>query len=110
MALTPPWVKDYGRLMPTMIYNCAFMESICNDIGNFLAGGLPVLGKESVFHYDYSKDGTTNKTSEVRRTALCPQGWIRGGRCPEDDRPSWFACDRNNKRRIGNISAVLSGV
>ncbi len=104
-------VKDYGHLMPTMVYNCAFMPSICNNIENWL-GYLPVSGKESVFHMDYQKDGTpaSKKRLNVRRNTVCRSTWIQNGRCPEDDQPEWSGYESQSPyRRIGPIPAVLSG-
>ncbi|KAK3897341.1 hypothetical protein C8A05DRAFT_19874 [Staphylotrichum tortipilum] len=72
--MTTP-VRDYGALRATIVYNCAYMPAIRNNVRNYFHGTLPVAGQEQVFHYD-SQTGdsgpTTIKRPQLQRDNICP--------------------------------------
>ena len=98
--------RDYGVLMPTMVYNCAYMPSICKNIKNYL-GSLPVAGQEHTFHYDRDPQhaNSRKKRKDTRRDAVCPDNWIRD-RCPESDQPDWTGYI-NDGTKFGPYKALL---
>ncbi|KAK6535008.1 hypothetical protein TWF281_006306 [Arthrobotrys megalospora] len=66
--------------MPTLVYNCAKMPSICKNVRNYL-GGQTI----AAFHYD--REGTRNKS---RRQINCPGNWMNTHPCPEVDQPVYY--------------------
>ncbi|KAK3896685.1 hypothetical protein C8A05DRAFT_20393 [Staphylotrichum tortipilum] len=99
-------VRDYGVLMPTMVYNCAYMPSICKNIKKYL-GSLPVAGQEHTFHYDRAPQhaNSRKKRKDTRRDAVCPDNWIKG-RCPELYQPDWTGYI-NDGTKFGPYKALL---
>ncbi|KAL2018130.1 hypothetical protein VTK56DRAFT_1260 [Thermocarpiscus australiensis] len=80
-------VRNYGVLMPIIVYNCAYMPAICKNIKKHL-GSLPV--------------------ADARREAVCPNSWIRDpGRCPESDQPDWTGYLSKASTKFGQYKALL---
>lgn len=88
-------------LRPTMVYNCAFMPTICKNIKQF-AGSLPIAGSEWTFHFDPVK-----ARANTRRGHACPKGWVHKlkpdntPRCPEPDQPDWVGYEHGNTAKHG---------
>lgn len=90
-------VRDFGVLRPVLVYNCAYMPSICNNIKKYL-GSLPTT--PVTFHADFDlrapKFRPAKSRKDTRREAVCPSNWITTNkkangdwRCPESDQPKW---------------------
>ncbi|KAJ6787084.1 hypothetical protein PWT90_10737 [Aphanocladium album] len=102
-------LRDYGPLSATLIYNCAYMPSICKNVKAYL-GSLPVAGSERTFHVDAD---TSRRT--IRGNAVCPRSWTstsRAGvrntrRCPESDQPQWTAYRADQSAATGPFDAEL---
>lgn len=83
-------------LRPTIVYNCAYMPSICNNVRKFI-GHLPVRGTPYILHYD--PDPFRNS---ARRNGACGSDWVNTKvngqpRCPERDQPKWTGYKGNEK-------------
>lgn len=81
-------------LRPTLVYNCAYMESICKNVVKYL-GYLPTRANPTIMHFD-----PDSNRKKARRGAACPDkkpGWANilkddgTPRCPEPDQPKWIA-------------------
>ncbi len=79
---------DLGMLQPTLIYNCAFMPVICQNIKTN-NGYLPTAGQERTYHADFEasrKDTERNAVCTGYVDRLLPDG---SHRCPETTQPQW---------------------
>ncbi|KAJ3493595.1 hypothetical protein NLG97_g4636 [Lecanicillium saksenae] len=101
-------LKKYSAkpLRPTLVYNCAFMPSICRNVKQFL-GSLPTAGSEVTFHADRS-----GSRKQARRMQACPKGWantrIAGvPRCPHADQPDWTGYFTDNATKNGPFRAKI---
>ncbi|KAK4033978.1 hypothetical protein C8A01DRAFT_19143, partial [Parachaetomium inaequale] len=102
-------VRDYGALMPTMVYNCAYMPSICKNVEKYL-GPFPVSGQEKVFHTDRDPNTGIRSRPAARRHAVCPSSWNNNGRCPEQDQPAWtgYTTQEGRLHKVGPMPGLLS--
>ncbi|RKU44300.1 hypothetical protein DL546_004410 [Coniochaeta pulveracea] len=103
-------VRDFGDLSPTIVYNCAYMPSICKTVNRYL-GSLPGAGNERLFHMDINKP-----RKDARRAVSCPDSWIKDAdadgrvpRCPETDQPQWTGYVSGDTSPHGPYPALLSG-
>lgn len=104
-------VRDYGVLMPTMVYNFAYMPAICMNVKKYLSY-LPIAGEEYTFHYDIDPQNAKSikKRKDTRREAVCPDNWIREpGRCPESDHPDWTGYISRVGTKFGPYKTLLHG-
>ncbi len=101
-------VRDYGVLMPTMVYNCAYMPAICKNVKKY-SGYLPVAGQERTFHYDRDLNvAKARKRLTARRKAVYPDDWIKEpGRCPESDQPDWTGYLNEVGTKFGPYKALM---
>lgn len=103
-------VIDYNSgpfpLAPMVVYNCAYMPSICRTIVRF-SGTLPSV--ESPWTYHYDNDGVRN---DARRSAACGNYVSRrradnSRQCPEPNQPAWVGYKRGSKTPYGPYSMEL---
>lgn len=98
--------------MPTLVYNCAYMPSICLNMKHRW-GSVPDAGTAMFFHRDLDP-----KRTKARRDGVCPDNWLRtrtaeGRPCPETDQPQWSGYlqgpTRDDTRsKVGPVDAMLS--
>jgi hypothetical protein len=86
--------------IPTLVYNCAWMLSICKNARRYMG-----VSTTTTFVYDRLKGpGNKNSRSDTRRNTACPGGWMTQRRadgtprCPEDLQPGFYSENplRNN--------------
>lgn len=85
-------------LRPTLVYNCAFMPSVCNNVKDWL-GYLPTTARPVKMHLDANKPRAT-----LRRREVCPGGWVHvpkadgSLRCPQLGQPKWTGYNTDGVR------------
>lgn len=92
-------VRDYGILRPKLVYNCAYVPSLCKNVQQYLGVGVTT----TTLHYDRLRpaDSRDDSRDQARRDTVCDGGWIDrrrtdglagpgSGRCPEADQPYWI--------------------
>ena len=115
-------VRDYGVLMPTMVYNCAYMPSICKTIKKYWAPCLlPVRSILSITTETYSTqtpersektpDGTPSApTTELRavvRSQISPTGLDISTTAPNSDRTKPFFFVRKFRTSYSTIPLAV---
>ncbi|KAJ3499828.1 hypothetical protein NLG97_g9 [Lecanicillium saksenae] len=100
-------VVDYDvgpfPLAPTLVWNCAYMPSICKNIMQASGGRLPTLASPWTYHFD-----PDNKRSGARRHSVCddyinlnkPDGTPN---CPERDQPLWTGYKKDTGESTGPV-------
>ncbi|OQE37228.1 hypothetical protein PENCOP_c010G08407 [Penicillium coprophilum] len=66
-------VDDYSPVLPTLIYNCDNLPSICKNVEEYLVDNAIQIGAGLDFHYD-----SDPKSTEKRRRKSCPSkgAWV----------------------------------
>ncbi len=76
-------------LRPTLVYNCAHVPALCNNVRNYLGSQTTAR-----LHFDrYRPQAPTGQLlrsrKDERRGQSCPTNWIDTHGCPELNQPQW---------------------
>ena len=79
--------------IPTLIYNCAKMPAICNNVDQYLHRQVPPAGLDPLYktipgngYLDFHYDSNRYRVN-ARRNSVCPGNWYNNHPCPEPSQP-----------------------